>query len=280
MVKKPPPVPALLQRLGKLALTPSARFASETAILSFLAAKKGCRPAELLCPTPRKAIAVNAVLPIEDPRSTAARISEARAKGIRTFKVKLSASAGKNLAVLDRIASLVPEPFRLRGDANGCWNPAEARKQLDALAPYGFEYVEDPIANPEPKLLAALRADSPIPVAVDGPAHSVAAIRGLLRARAADVYVLKPMVLGGFAATLQAHREIVEAGGSVVLTASLDGLVARRAAFELACALPGSLLACGFDDSHLRDPSPDGLTIRYGFLSQGEVFHGTALAAL
>ncbi len=99
--------------------------------------------------------------------------------------------------------------------------------------------------GPDVAALARVRAASPIRVAADEALASDAGLERVLAARAADVLVLKPAVLGGLHATLRASERAREAGCALYVTSLLDGAVSRAAALALAAALPGPLLACG-----------------------------------
>jgi L-alanine-DL-glutamate epimerase-like enolase superfamily enzyme len=123
--------------------------------------------------------------------------------------------------------------------------------------------------------MARLRNETDVAIAADEPAYDVPTARATILARACDVLVLKPMVVGGLDRALTiaelAHREAVD----VVVTTTIDAAVARAGALHLAAALgddnrahglaTGCLLAeepASFDerieDGHMPVPSERG----------------------
>jgi L-alanine-DL-glutamate epimerase-like enolase superfamily enzyme len=124
----------------------------------------------------------------------------------------------------------------LRLDANRAWAPEAARTFLATLEAPQVELVEEPLADPEPKALAALRATSPVPLALDE-SLTHAGLEALLEQPPTDLLVLKPMRLGGVLACLDIARRARDAGLGVVVTGMLDGTPATLAAAHLAAAL-------------------------------------------
>jgi o-succinylbenzoate synthase len=125
---------------------------------------------------------------------------------------------------------------RLRGDANGAWTVPEALAALDALAPFGLEYIEQPVAANDIAGLAELRRNSGVRIAAD---ESVATEQGLLRlleAGAADVVVLKPATLGGPARALELAAQANQAGIGVVFTHTFESAIGARHVLHCAAA--------------------------------------------
>jgi o-succinylbenzoate synthase len=126
---------------------------------------------------------------------------------------------------------------RLRLDANQEWGVEEALAALRALAPLGLEYVEQPVEADAIADLARVRRESGVAVAADEAVRDPAAARRVLDQEAADVLILKPMVLGGLAAA----RDVAEAararGVGVVVTSMIESAVGRAGALHLAASL-------------------------------------------
>jgi O-succinylbenzoate synthase len=124
----------------------------------------------------------------------------------------------------------------LRGDANGAWSPAEARRALQALAEFGLEYVEQPVAADAIEALAELRRLALVRVAAD---EAVATAQGALRlmdAAAADVVVLKPASVGGPMRALEIAVQARRAGIGVVFSHAFESAVGARHALHCAAA--------------------------------------------
>ncbi len=121
----------------------------------------------------------------------------------------------------------------------GAWgSPREALANLRALAPIGLELCEEPVHG-----LAALhevRADSPVPIAID----ESAAEPGAAGSGAADAVCLKIARCGGIGALLDDARAAREAGSDVYVASTYDGPIGIAAAVHAAAAL-GDVRHCG-----------------------------------
>ena len=217
-----------------LATWPAAiRCAVETARLDRAARRAGVPLAVLLAPGAGASVPVNAALGRLDD-GCAGRAAAAAAAGFTVAKVKvgLSAAAGE-LDRLRRVADAAP--LRLRLDANRAWSDGTAERFLQGLEGLPIEAVEEPLAVPAPARLAQLQAGTAFPLALD---ESVAEL-GMAAALATGVrrLVLKPAVLGGPLACLQAARRARAAGLEVVVTSVVDSAVGVTAAAHLAAAL-------------------------------------------
>lgn len=269
-------VHSVLQKIGVLLKgTPSARFAAESAFLSLRAMREGRSVAALLSKDARNVVPVNEVISMNEWKKWRSHVARALEAGVSTFKVKLGIDLDANYRMLESLRSALPAAAAVRGDANGCWSEEQALEHLHALAEFDIQYVEQPVSPQNPAALARVRAASSVPVAADESARSLETVEALLATEAADVYILKPTVLGGFLPTLAAVEAIRKRRKQAVLTTAFEGAVGRRMCFELASALPGTLLPCGLDTSRFLDePSgADGLGLRCGALYRKEAAH-------
>jgi L-Ala-D/L-Glu epimerase len=209
------------------------RFAVETAVLDARARARGVSVAELLVARPAARVPINAVV------HDAAGARAAVARGVRTLKVK----AGPDDDI-DAFAIGLPG-VRLRVDANQTWPLAEVEARLAALAGGRVEYVEEPAADLAPRLRGRL----PVPIALDESLARADRDEWLDRALASGAVaalVLKPTVLGGFAACAALARRARAYGVAAVVTHALEGPVAMAACAELARALAPEI-AVGLD---------------------------------
>jgi len=188
----------------------------------------------------RASVPVNATVPAVAARDVAGVL--ARFPGCTTAKVKV-AQAGQELSDdLARVAAvreLLGATGRVRVDANAGWSLEQARRALDALAPYGLEYAEQPCASLAD--LAALRGRGVL-IAADESVRKADDPLLVARAGAADVIVVKVAPLGGVAAALEVARRC---GLPVVVSSALDTSVGIAAGVALAAALPDLPYACG-----------------------------------
>ena len=209
---------------------------------------------------PADTVAVNATVGDGSPEETADAVVAATGEGYGTVKLKVG--IGPVDRDVERVrAARTRSDATLRADANGAWDRSGAEQFLDAVGDE-LEYVEQPLPAAELGGLAALRTRGS--VAVD---ESLAerGVDAALAADAADVYVLKPMALGGLDRTLAAGRAVRAAGASVVVTTTIDAVVARTAAVHLAAALRIDR-ACGLGTADLlaADLGPDPTPVERG----------------
>ncbi len=260
------PLPGSLEELSALvaaqvglAAAPAARHGVELALLDALARARRVTLAQLLCERPRAAVELSGVLFSAEPDALAQEAEGLCAAGYRTLKIKVGAQALHVEALrLLRVRQRVGDRIALRIDANGAWSEAGARVALRGLAPLRLALCEQPVRAEEVASLRRLRVARICPLAADESVVPPAAREEVLTegAPAADVVVLKPMVLGGVLPALAlAHRAHRLGVGSYV-TSSIDGPVARAAAAQLACALPSGDWPSGVCLRDGADPYP------------------------
>ncbi|WP_099023917.1 o-succinylbenzoate synthase [Mycolicibacterium palauense] len=196
-------------------------------------------------PTRRDRIPINATV----PAVPAAQVPEvlARFPGARTAKVKV-AEPGQRLADdVARVAAVRQAMPAVRVDANGGWTVEEAVAAAAALTRDGpLEYLEQPCATvPE---LAELRRRIDVPVAADESIRKAEDPLYVVRARAADVAVLKVAPLGGVSALLAIAAQV---DVPVVISSALDSAVGIGVGLTAAAALPRLDYACGLGTGSL-----------------------------
>jgi O-succinylbenzoate synthase len=211
----------------------------------------------------RDRIPVNVTVPAVGP---AQAIRIVAGSGCRTAKVKVAERGQSEADDIERVeavrAALGPDG-RIRVDANGGWEVAQAARMLRQLARFGLEYAEQPCATLEE--LAELRRGIDIPVAAD---ESIRRAEDPLRVRAAgaaDIVMLKVQPLGGVRAALA----VAEACGlPVVVSSAVDTSVGLAAGVALAAALPELPYACGLGTMSLLagDVTADPLVAESGEL--------------
>lgn len=202
----------------------------------------------------RESVPVNATVPAVSPRQVPEVL--ARYDGCSTAKVKV-AERGQHLEDdLDRVAAVrdVMGPgARIRVDANGGWDVAQATEALRRLAPYGLEYAEQPC--PSVGELARLRValahrGIDVLVAADESIRKASDPLRVVREEAADVIVVKVAPLGGVRTAL---RIAAECGLPTVVSSALDTSVGMAAGVALAAALPELPHACGLGTVELLE---------------------------
>ncbi len=229
----------------------AARFALESALIDLVAQARGVCGADWLAGgrAPHDRVPVNALVGGGDAGAVGRAARCLVARGYGTFKLKVGMDGlGDDI---ERVASLrqaVGSRACVRLDANGAWSPEQAEEAVAALARLEVEYIEDPIcieSRSDVACLAALRAASPVPLAVDECTADPDLLCEVLAKEAADRLILKPPSLGGLRATRRRVRDAAAQGVACVLTSSIDTAVGLAATLHLAASLPGAAPACG-----------------------------------
>lgn len=255
--------------------TPAAAHGVELAVLDARAKAAGVPLCEVLTDddVDRERVAVNATVGDAPPGDSAESAAESVAAGFDAVKVKVGArSLDEDVARLRAVRNAVGPAVELRADANGAWSHEAARTALEEFAELGVAVVEQPLSAADLSGHVSLRG-GPVDVALDESlrAHSVGEV---VAAGAADVLVLKPMVLGGPAGAVAVAGRAREAGLGAIVTTTVDAVHARTAAVHVAATLEDPL-ACGLatagrladdlaadpapvEDGHLRVPQDPG----------------------
>jgi L-alanine-DL-glutamate epimerase-like enolase superfamily enzyme len=185
-------------------------------------------------------VPVNATIGATDRTGAAREAAAAMARGFRCVKVKVG--IGDDAGRVAAVRATVGPDVSLRIDANGAWEtPGEALGNLRALISADLELAEEPVHGVE--ALGELRAESPVPIAMDETAEDAVAIGS----GAADLVVLKVARCGGITGLLRAATVARAAGSEVYVASTLDGPWGVAAGVHAAAALGAEapLRACG-----------------------------------
>ncbi len=132
------------------------------------------------------------------------QIEDKIAAGFGVIKMKIGALPfDQELALLRQVRAAHPS-IELRLDANGAFSAADALDVLDSLADLDIAFVEQPVKPGAWGVLADLCRHSPAPIALDEeliPICSAEERRALLNTVRPQYVIIKPALLGGFAAS-------------------------------------------------------------------------------
>lgn len=185
-------------------------------------------------------------------------------RGFDCLKLKVGVqSVSADVERVRAVREEVGDDVAIRVDANASWSRAQAATAFEQFEPLGVSYVEQPLAADDLDGHAEL-AGGPVGVAVDESLvdHRVADV---LERDAADVLIVKPMVLGGPGDAHTIAMRARDAGVEPVVTTTVDGVVARTAAVHVAAAIP-DVEPCGLAtaDFLADDVGPDPAPVENG----------------
>jgi len=218
--------------------TPCARAALDTALHDLAARGEDLPLATWLARAegrePRARVAIAALLRAHAPGEVAREARGAVEAGFRALKLKVAAS-DDDLARVAALRAVCPDDVELRLDANAGWSEDEAKTWLHALAPFRPAWVEQPVASAD--ALARLRRTCRVPLGVDEGLASAHAAQALADSGAADLWVVKPAVVGGLRAARRLAARARVAGSEAVISGFLDTAIGSAAALALAAAI-------------------------------------------
>jgi len=235
------PAASDLPRLAPVAACPGARAAIDLALHDLAAQHAGVTVARLLGgDAAQDGAHANAALPSGAPEKIEAAARDAVASGARCLKLKVGGRPiAEDVAMVRAARGAIGPAVRLRVDANQSWSETDAIEALRAFAPFDLEYAEQPVRAGAIDALARVRSAAGVPIAADEAVQDVRSARRLIAARAADVFIVKPMALGGLAAARDVIAIAADAGIRVTVTTLLDAAVGRAGALHLAASLGG-----------------------------------------
>lgn len=249
-------------------LVAPARMLFEMAAADGAARAEGHSLAETLgAAGPPRDTGTNQTLFWSDDTTMLARAEAYVARGFTELKLRVGVGAfaddRRRLAALrDRFGANI----RLSVDVNGTWTAADAPARLDALARFGLDYVEQPLAADAWADTARLAAFSPVPIMLDESLDSPEAVRRLADTRAAPLAHLKLAKLGGLDRCMAAARLLAEAGIGVMVGQMNEGAVSTGAAAHLASALDAPYRELYGADGLVDEPAQPSLTYAAGRL--------------
>jgi O-succinylbenzoic acid--CoA ligase len=229
--------------LESVPLTASAAHALDQALLTLLARRTKRSMASLLSPSPRSAVASHALV------HDLAGARQAVGRGVTALKLKLGLRPwDQERAWLETLRHELGPDIGIRVDLNCAWTLEEATDAWPELHALDVELVEDPLDVQDVAGYGALREMRGPRVAIDQGCRNAEELQRWITARAVDIVVLKPMVIGGLQRARDMAMTAAQAGLGVMVTTCLESELGRQGALAVARAVPaGSLEVCGLD---------------------------------
>tara|TARA_B110000263_G_C15300928_1_gene507939 strand:- start:1533 stop:2552 length:1020 start_codon:yes stop_codon:yes gene_type:complete len=206
--------------------TPSVRFALETPIYDILA-KEGELPlAKYLNTNANTEIPVNGLVGLHLP-----------ADGFKVMKLKVGfRNLFDEIENMEYLTESFGENIQFRLDCNGAFDLPKAIRFCKEMEKFNIDYIEQPLPANNLEDLAELIYHTEIPIAVDESLTDYKSAKNIIEEQAADVFVIKPMVSGGFTEC----KKIIELARTenirTVITSSLETNIGRLACLHLALA--------------------------------------------
>jgi L-alanine-DL-glutamate epimerase-like enolase superfamily enzyme len=183
-------------------------------------------------------------LGLEEPEAMGTSAAEAVRQGYRTLYFKV----GSDRPELDveRVAAVregAGPAARIRVDANESWSSGAAIRTVARMAPYGLEFIEQPVSGRNLAEMAYVRSRVDVPVLANEASWTRHDQLAVVVAGAADAVSVDNQMDGGLL-NLKRGAGIADAAGIPVVKHSLGELgVATAAALHVICSTPNFLYA-------------------------------------
>lgn len=240
---------------------PQALAAIDLALWDMAGRRQGRPVAELLAQRPAARVPVNAVIAATDRAGAAEEAELAAREGYGCVKVKVG--LGDDAGRVAAVRAAAGPGVALRLDANGAWEPDEAVRAIEALAPAGLELVEEPTHGIEG--MRRVRERVGVRVSID----ETAAEPGALTGAVADAVCLKISRCGGISGLLASAALVRSTGAEVYLASTLDGPLGVAGALHAAAALAsrGPLPPCGLATLAMLEGCDGALPVSAGAIA-------------
>ncbi len=223
--------------LELLPSSPAMLFAAATALGDLKATYRGRSLSQVMRANAASEVPINGLITgkrIEDITRQAKLLD---AEGYSSFKIKVGIDhAGDDVARINAVCDAAPHA-RLRLDANGGWDSRWAETVLSNIPRGNVEFIEQPFPRGQWEASRLLAEKYHVRLALDEDVQTIEEARELIRNRACDVLVLKPMVLGRLYQCVLLAEEAREAGIDVIYTSSWESDIGLAATLHLAAAL-------------------------------------------
>jgi L-alanine-DL-glutamate epimerase-like enolase superfamily enzyme len=211
-------------------------------------------------------LAVAGAVGIEAPEETAREARRFVEAGARTIKLKIGRDPTRDVQAMAAVREAVGPAVAIRVDANQGYRPKEAVQVIRALAPYGIQYMEQPVAAPDLDGLTFVRGAVDLPIAVDESLYGPEEALELIKRQAADVFVVKLVKAGG----LYRGRQILQLAATAripcVLVSPYESTLGAAANVHVAASAPNVPWAIEIGINDIPDDPAAGLVYEEGLV--------------
>lgn len=253
----------------------ASRAAFETAVLDCALRRRKTSLSRLLPPR-RARVTYSGVVTAGSVDGASRHARQMKLLGLTQVKVKVGFE--DDVARLRAIREVLGDAASIRADANGAWDFDRARAALRDFAPLGIAAVEQPLPRGPVDELAALQAESPLPLMADESLVTEDDARELAAKKAVAFFNVRLSKCGGLARSRRIARSAAAAGIGVQVGCQVgETAILSAAGRHLAAALDdvafvegsyGTLLLAG-------DVSDD--PVRFGHRGEAGLLTGPGL---
>lgn len=163
--------------------------------------------------------------------------------GFGTLKTKAGADMNEDVEMVRGIRDAVGDRLRLRIDPNRAYSPEQGAELCRRLEPYHLEYLEQPIPAEPLADAAALRRQTPVPIALNENVTDPASVMAILRADAAAFILPDTHIAGGILPCVKIGHLCESAGLPCIMHCGHDLGPKTAAMLHVAASTPAYSLA-------------------------------------
>ena len=157
---------------------------------------------------------------------------------------------------IDQLLDTYSNDIKLRIDFNGCLDLVKGIRICKELESYNIDYIEQPLAIDNLDDLYELRMHSNIPIAADEGLFDYNFVEKLIQESAADVFIVKPTLIGGYDDLNKIADLCTENDIRLVLTSSFETRIAQLFIIHMIASL-NIREYCGVFNVKLFEDEPD-----------------------
>jgi len=197
-------------------ISPSVRFALESAILNIDDQVSQSGKYKILPGPARRTIYVNALATGDDESAILKKIEKSISEKYRSIKIKVGRkSVETEINLISNIRSMVGYEVSLRLDANQAWDLEEAVTFAKSVKDLEIEYIEEPLK--ETGKLATFYGKTGIPIALDESLNEMLP-ESIESKKWINTLILKPAVIGSVRKILRFLNQAKKFGQNIVIS--------------------------------------------------------------
>ena len=250
---------------------PSIKAAFDMALFDILGKTSGLPLYKLLGGT-KNSFETDLTIALHSPEESGIRALDIVKKGFKTIKAKVGVSMESDVARIRAMREAAGPDVNIRIDANQAWSVPEALKNLDRLAEYDIQFVEQPVPAWDLDGLKQVRQGTSIPVMADESLFTPADALKLIKSDACDYLNIKLMKSGGILSGLRIAHLGLAAGLPCMIGCMLESNLSISAGAHLHASQPNIIFA-DLDSSFFfikANPIIGGITIDKGIITLPE----------
>ncbi|PIW69774.1 MAG: o-succinylbenzoate synthase [Ignavibacteriales bacterium CG12_big_fil_rev_8_21_14_0_65_30_8] len=254
------------ESLAELDDFPSLKHGIEQALLNLICYKTKLTINELLNVKSFSSVSVNAVVGFLFPEETLITCKNYLKEGFKTIKLKVGRENFEDdMKIISLIREKLGYDFNLRLDANGKWDFITAKIVFNQLKVFKIEYVEQPLNSINDFI--KLKSGSKIPIAADESIRTYKDAVIFIQKKAADVIILKPMMIGGLLQTLKITELCEKYKVKVVITTTFESSLGKSFAVFAASTIKNKIAhGLGTAKYFEKDLFPDLYPVKNGVI--------------